>query len=57
MDLAEQIETVQLHARSLIDRLSCVSSLPDKARDQLGPLMLWCDRLAARCEELGKGKK
>ncbi len=54
MDLNEQIETVKLHVRSLIERLATVKFLTKTEVTQLGALMLWSDRLAARCEEMGK---
>ena len=54
MDLAEQIETVKLHVRSLIERLATVKYLTKAEVAQLGALMLWSDRLATRCEEMGK---
>ncbi len=54
MDLSDQIETVQLHVRSLKERLSTVKFVSKQERALLGSLMLWCDRLAARCEEIGK---
>lgn len=54
MDLNEQIETVKLHVRSLIERLATVKFLSKQETAQLGALMLWADRLAVRCEEMGK---
>lgn len=54
MDLAEQIETVKLHVRSLIERLATVKYVTKQETGKLGALMLMADRLATRCEEIGK---
>lgn len=57
MDLSEQIETVQLHVRSLISRIEDVKCPNKRQLAQLGALMLWCDKLAERCEDIGRGER
>jgi hypothetical protein len=54
MDLNEQIETVKLHVRALVERLKDVTAASKQEAAQLGALMLWSDRLANRCEEIGR---
>lgn len=56
MDLSEQIETVRLHLRSLCERLSTVTAVTKGERFEMGTLMLWADRVAARCEELSEAR-
>jgi hypothetical protein len=56
MDLGTEIETVKLHVRSLCNRLIGVTVLNDKDRASLGAVMLWCDRLAERCEVMAEAR-
>ena len=54
--MSEQIETVKLHVRSLVERLKDVTAATRQESAQLGALMLWSDKLATRCEEIGRTK-
>jgi hypothetical protein len=56
VDLSEHIETIKLHVRSLCDRLTGVTVLNDKDRASLAAVMLWCDRLAERCEVMAEAR-
>jgi len=57
VDLTDYIDSVQGALKGLNDRLRTTVFLTEKERTKLASLMLWCDRVAEKCEDLGEAQK